>query len=103
MADEIVYLGRDNIISMIIKEDGVAVNLASVTKMQLVDTYGTVFVDSSVNQGSFDWSEGAGVLHMTLGDAVVPAGVYAVYLIIFDPTNTNGIVWAGMRVEFNNI
>lgn len=99
---EKVYLGNDNTLDLILKEDGVAVSLASVTKMTL--TFGSTIIDSSVvGAGSgnvFDWTEGSGVLKLKLGAQSISTRMYsAVKLTVFDAGNTNGIVWGTLRIK----
>ena len=90
---ETVYLGHDNAIDLKLKADGVAVDLSSVTRMILRDVGCLWEVDSATSAGAFDWSAGGGALSPRLGDETIPPGTYNCWLIVFDPTNTDGIVW----------
>ena len=90
---ETIYLGKNNAIDLILQADGVAVNLSSVTRMILRDVGCLWEVDSTTSAGAFDWSAGGGALSPRLGDETIPPGTYNCWLIVFDPTNTDGIVW----------
>ena len=95
---ETAYLGRNNAIDLQLQADGAAVDLSSVTRMILRDVSCTWEVDSTTSPGAFDWSAGDGVLSIALGDEVIAPGAYSVWLIIYDPTDTDGLVWGQLRL-----
>ena len=98
---ELVYTERDNAIDLELREDGVAVNLAALTRARLelfedVESPGApIVVDSTITPTAFDWATlgSSGVLRLVLG-ALVVAGTYNARLVLYDATNTAGIVWA---------
>jgi len=95
MEREIVYLGHENSIDLILKADGIAVALTSVTRMTL--TLGTTLIDSE-NGGAdpIRWIQtgyATGEIRLFLGDQTISAGNYQAPLVVYDPTNTDGIVW----------
>ena len=92
-ARETIYLGRDNAIDLQLQADGVAVDLTSVTRMILRDAGCVWEVDSTTSPGAFDRSAGDGVVSLILGDEPIPAGAYYCRLIVYDPTNVDGVVW----------
>ncbi len=101
---ETVYLDHDNAIDLTLKADGVAVDLSSVTRMILRDSGCVWDVDSTTSPTAFDWSAGDGKISMSLGDEPIPAGAYSCRLIVFDPTNTDGVVWDDLlRLEVVSI
>ena len=101
---ETLYLGRDNGIDLTLKADGVAVDLSSVTRMILRDAGCVWEVDSATSPGAFDWSVGDGGVDLILGDEPIPAGAYSCRLIVYDPTNTDGVVWDDLlRLEVVSI
>lgn len=95
MKTEIVYLGHDNSINVILKADGVAVALDDVTSMTL--TFGTTLVSS--DNGDDDpirWAKEGyedGEVRIFLGDQTITAAAYRAPLVVYDPTNTDGLVW----------
>lgn len=94
---ETVYLGYDNTIDLILKADGVAVDLSSVTRITL-DFDGTI-VDSDVSADAFDWNTGTtGKISLSLGQETISVGTYNVQLVVYDPDNTHGVVWGRIRV-----
>lgn len=97
---ETVYLGRDNAIDLTLKADGAAANLISVTRIDLQAEDGSWAVDSAASPGAFDWTTnpGAGYLRMVLGYEAIPEGVHRVELVVYDPTNTGGVVWSEFRL-----
>lgn len=89
---EIVYLGRDNAIELILKANNEAQSLSSVTHMELVVS-GVTY--SSVTSGYFDWSGSTtGYVSLTFGQsATLSPGTYDAELIVYDGSNVNGIIW----------
>lgn len=98
---EVIYLGRDNTIDLILKEDDVAVDLSSVSRMVLITPSFTVDSDT-VGFGSgkaFDCTEGSGKVILKLGSATgVIAGTLRGILYVYDPANTNGIRWGEIKL-----
>ncbi len=95
MDTEYVYLGRDNSIDLLLKADGVAVDLASVTKIT-ASFKGTLVSSTTPTTGAIRWS-GAGYdtgeIRLFLGAQTIPAGKYSVPIIVYDPANTSGVQW----------
>ena len=92
MITEIVYKGHDNRINLLLKADGNIVDLSPVTKMELVLDNDEV-ISSDTYPSAFDWTSGStGELILDLGD-VVNVGNYVAWLVVYDSTNTDGIVW----------
>jgi len=96
MSVEIVYLGADNVIDLVLLEDGAAVNLGGVTKMSL-DFEGTI-ISSDTSPDAFDWSTGEGKLSLALGAESIATALYNAKLMVYDAENTNGIVWGKLRI-----
>ena len=97
MTTEVTYLGHDNTIDLLLKADGIAHDLSSVTRMTLeVDS---VTVDSAISTSAFDWATGTtGKLILILGDESLIAGEYRATLTVYDSTNTDGIVWGSFKL-----
>jgi len=91
---ETVYTGRDNTVDLLLKSDGEAQDLSSVTRMRLVDVDGAFDIDSDTSAGAFDWDNGTtGKVIIAIGGEGIAAGRYGCRLIVYDPTNDDGIVW----------
>lgn len=103
MIRETVYLGKDNVIDLLLTADEVATNLSSVTRMIISDSTCGVIIDSSVDEGVFDWSAGDGKLTLTLGQEPVAPGTYTFSLVVYDATNSNGVVWDNVEITFKSI
>ncbi len=95
MIVETVYLGRDNTIDLLLKDEKGPVDLADVTKVDLVLSDTVTVSDSVPTDYPIQWSgTGAtGKIIMQLGGEDIPAGSYRARLIIYDPSNPDGIVW----------
>ena len=93
MITEIVYEGHDNKINLLLKADGEAVDLSSVTKMEL--KLDDITISSQDYPSAFDWNSSSttGEVILDLGDVGLEEGHYVAWLIVYDPTNTDGIVW----------
>lgn len=103
MTVEHVYSGHDNIIKLLLKEDGEAVDLSSVTRITM--SFGTTEIDTSdagttlTTDGTFDLSEGSsGILSIRLGDQEIESGAYGSEIVIYDATNDNGVVWGEVKI-----
>jgi hypothetical protein len=100
MKTEFVYLGHDNSIDLILKADGTAVNLSSVTRMTL--TLGATLIDS--DNGDTDpirWAKDGyvtGEVRFYLGDQSIAAGNYQAALIVYDAVNDDGIAWGTISI-----
>lgn len=88
---ENVYLGRDNVFKLKFTQDNVAVDMSGVTRM--VMTVGDETVDSDTVATAFDWTLGNGEVSFALGATLTNKGTAFAELVIYDPTNTNGLVW----------
>lgn len=87
---EVVYKGRDNPNTVIVKMDGSAMDFAAVTRM-VCEFKGTdVVADTSEDSSLIDWSQGGGVIVFNLNDLAVPAGLRAATLIVYDPNHQDG-------------
>jgi len=97
MTTEVTYLGHDNTIDLLLKADDIAQDLSSVTRMTLeVDS---VTINSAISGSAFDWNTGVtGKLILALGDESLIAGEYRATLTVYDPTNTDGIVWGSFKL-----
>jgi len=98
---EYVYNDRNNTIDLLLKADGVAVDLSSVTRMIIKDIGGDWEVDENDSSGVFDRDTGVtGKVIIALGDQDITAGKYWVRLIVYDNVNTDGIVWEDPNDQF---
>lgn len=102
MLSEVFYLSRDNTIDLLLKADGSAVDLSSVTQVLLI-LDGSTTIDSNVESSVFTWT-GLGVTgKMTidlsaLTQTSLSAGAYKARLITIDATNPEGIVWGDFNL-----
>jgi hypothetical protein len=88
-----VFLGANNMLQVDLEEDGVAVNLSSVTRIKAV--FDDTVIDSDVHSGVFNWATGTtGRIQMVFGGCTIPVKNYAsVPLLLIDPSNPEGQVW----------
>ena len=92
---EVTFLGKGNSNDLTMKADDAPVKLGSVTRIILRDVGCTWEVDSDTSPGAFDWlsNPDAGYLDLHLGGEPIPPGAYSCWIILFDPTNVDGVVW----------
>jgi len=99
--NEYVWLGHDNTVNLILKEDGSAVDTSGLTKI-------TVTLDEitfkSTNQASdlIRWNQGGydtGEIRLALGDQNLSVGRHKATIVVYDATNTDGIVWGSLTIR----
>ena len=101
MIQEVVYNGRDNAIWVGLRVNRELVDLAEVTKMQLLIA-GQVYdsdVHGSGESSVFDWTQGDGVLILRLGNLGI-SGFHNTQLVVFSEDNPNGVIWDTLRLRF---
>ncbi len=94
------WTGRDNAADLVLLADDEPVDPTAVTRVVLRLSE-TVSVDSSTTPTAFDWpvdvtycGTAAKGLRLALGGLSLDAGLYTdVWLIVYDPDHTNGLVW----------
>lgn len=94
-----IYTGRDNVIRLVLFQDGdVLADLSAVTRVT-IDLGGTV-IDSDIAGGSVIWwtdqeayrGQNVDVLSLQLGDQGIAAGAYSdVVIVVYDAIYTNGL------------
>lgn len=102
---QIVWIGGDNTLDFILKEDGVAVALDNITKIELdfdTDSSGNIISDTTANaypiKWAFDSSEQEdGKISIQIGSEsdlpATPEQYYKAQVWLYDSVNTNGICW----------
>lgn len=100
MTTEIVYLGHDNTIDFQLVADDEAQDLSAVTK--ITATFGTKRISSTDKAaGVITWDQAGydtGEIRLALGGESIPAGGYEMYIVVYDPSNTDGVVWGPANV-----
>ncbi len=101
---EVVYLGHDNSIDYLLKENDSAVSLATSTTMTI--TLGTVTISSTNGTAAaIRWAQAGystGEVRLYLGmTTTIQAGDYDAPLVAYGPDYANGLVWGkiGIRVQ----
>ncbi len=103
MQTEIVWIGRDNSIDLILKADGTAIALAAATR--ITAGFGATLIDS--DNGDTDpirWAKvgyETGEIRLFLGALETPltAGVYKVPITVYEPANPHGIFWGHVDIR----
>ena len=94
---EIIHIGRDNSIDVILYADSTAQDLSAVTEMRL--RVGAVIVISTNSTGGdIRWSGSGyatGETRIFAGGTALglSTGSFTAALVVYDPTNTDGVVW----------
>jgi len=98
---EIVFLGHDNSIDLILKADGTVQNLSSVTKMTL--SFGDLLIESTnEDTDSIRWAKdgyATGEVRLFLGGEAIDPEMYHAPLVVYDETNDDGIVWGTIPIS----
>jgi hypothetical protein len=103
MIIEKVYNGRNNKIDLLLKADGAAVDLAAVTRMQLV--LASTTIDSATAPACFDWAPTpsvTGKVVLSLGGSSLATGDrQTAALIVYDASNPLGINWGSFYLDIS--
>lgn len=91
---ETVYLGHDNPNTVVLNHDGSPIDFSAVTRVVCEFEDSTVEADTDVDANLIDWSLGNGQLVFRFNDLSIPAGIYLVTLLVFDPAHPDGQVLA---------
>jgi len=100
MTTEIVWLSHDNTIDLLLKADDVVQDLSSVTKITATFRTTTITsIDHAV--GAILWNNvgyDTGEIRLDLGGESIAPGGYDVPIVVYDPSNADGIVWGAIHV-----
>lgn len=100
MITEVVYIGKDNKISLLLRAreadsaDATEQDITSVTKMEL--EVGDLTISSASYSSAFDWTTDGedGILHLKIGRVSgLKKGYYRAKLTVYDTTYPYGWVW----------
>jgi hypothetical protein len=101
---EAVYLGHDNSVDLVLKANGAAVDLSSVTKVTL-SVGGATIESVGAGSGPIRWAQNgyqAGEVRLFLGDqSLSPSSAdQPAWITVYDSTNPEGVVWGriGLKV-----
>ena len=94
---DVIYKGSDNTNEILLKKDGVAQDLSSVTRIGLHFSDGTDVTNSTGAQYPIKWTGTGqtGLVVCQLGGVDLTEGDLTAKLITYDPTNDDGVVWSG--------
>ena len=103
METEVIYLGHDNSIDLVLKNNNTAIDLSGMNRMTL--TFGSVALDSTNSSTQImTWNKvgyATGELRIkmaTVSASRVTPGSYKAILTLYDATETNGIVWGEIPI-----
>jgi len=88
---EIAYLDHDNVIDVQLQADNAPIDLAHVTRMDLV--FDDVVISSEEYPDVFDWSVGEGMVRIKLYGVPLERRYYDAELIVYDDSTPHGVVW----------
>lgn len=98
-----IYPGFENDLRLVLKSDGVAYSLASVTKMELcVIGSGAVISSTNLASDTVLWAKGGYAtgevrIYPGLASMVLPSGICTAYLSIYDSVYDLGFVWGSIE------
>jgi len=96
MSTGTVYNGHDNVVPILLTDEGEPANLRNMTKVQVM-LAGQSF-DSDVNPAMFDLAAREdGIIGLKFGAAELPADDHPMRVVVFDNANPKGIVWLHER------
>lgn len=100
---QLIANGRDNDIQLKLTEEKQPADLSTVTRVLIIispsDGAAPTTVDSDVAAaGSFDWSQGNGLLILKFGSLALTADKAVAEVVTIDGTNLNGVTWGTFPV-----
>ena len=98
---EIVYLGHNNTIDLLLKADGVAQDLSNVTKITATLSTKTITSTDKAN-GIITWDQAeydTGEIRLDFGNEDIVVSTYQMYIIVYDAANTDGVVWGTVKTQ----
>lgn len=98
---EVVYLGRDNSIDLLLKTDGEVQSLSSITSMKLIFVNGSTITSTNLDDDPIRWGKSGyieGEVRLFLGEEDLAAGKYNTELVLYDPSNLNGVSWGDLKI-----
>lgn len=105
MATEKIYVDHDNTVDLILKSDGVAVDLSNATKIS-ISIGGTTFESANKATGVITWDQvgyETGEIRIDIGNETgldaLAGSTYDAEITVFDASNPNGIAWDVIRVQ----
>ena len=109
MADkEYIYSGYGNTIDLVLKADGVAQDLSSITGIRVMFDTTTVWSDAASTgpikwQSTSDTTWDLGEIRIDCGSHGIENRRYHVPVITYDPSNTDGIMWGRVKIEVEDV
>lgn len=108
MDTEVIYIGRDNTVDMILKSDGSAVDLSDVYSIRAYFS-GTTVVSSDYANGPIKWQNGSltgwdlGEIRLDVGSEGITAGYHDVEIETYDISNIRGLIWGSIPIEVKQV
>lgn len=100
---EIIWLGHDNLNDLILKADGVAVDLSGVTEMKIkVEDDDLIIVSGNYPGDPILWNGEefeTGEIRLSLGGQALSTARHKATLVVYDAANPNGISWGHLWLE----
>lgn len=97
---QVIWIGKDNTLDFILKEDGVAQDLSGVTKVELEFDSSSVITDTTPGSYPIKWEftpAVVGKISLQLGkESATPTELekyHKATLTLFDGVNDDGITW----------
>ncbi len=104
MNTEVVYLGHDNTIDLLLKADGTAQDLSGVTK--ITASFGDTLVESTDPAGGpITWNQDGydtGEIRLALGGQSITPGIYSVPIVAYDAVNITGVFWGLVSIRIQD-
>ena len=106
MKTEVAYTGRANVIDLLLMNDTgpgtsmAATDLSGVTRMRLtngLDADSTNGDTQAIRWAKVDQTTGEVALYLT--DMTYAAGYYSPYLVVYDSSYTDGLVWGKVPID----
>jgi len=100
-----IYLNRNDPKDIQIKDPDGAIDLTTITRIDLIKEGCSLIISSSTPEesGMFDWTAGNGILRLELGALDIEPGTYTFTLMLYSATWPLGIPWNKLTISFVDI
>jgi len=100
-----IYLNRNDPKDIQIKDSDGAVDLITITRVDLIKEGCSLIISSTSPEesGMFDWTIGNGVLRLELGALDIDPGTYTFTLMLYSAEWPLGIPWNKLTISFVDI
>ena len=107
--NEVIYLGRDNSVDLLLKADGVAEDLSTTTQIDAIFDTSITVESTNAATGPIKWNQAGyetGEIRIDLTDSDesdITVGQYTVKIITYTAEHTDGLYWGEVNIRVREV